>query len=185
MVWGAPVAPHSLRQILWCVVSSLMEPCRYDMGCWRPLCPYGHSGRRAVRWAALWSFLAMQEEGDENLEDIKERVHEHIVEQTVDVPVPRVTTKIQEVVEDIPQERIWCACSRSRKSRRKSLVPQIDDFLMPRGAMTSPWKSRSIRRPRTPSSHRLYTSTSLSICLWCCGDRFLVFRRRTNRRATR
>ena len=44
-VWRALVALHSLRQILWCVVSSLMEPCRYDMECWRPLCPYGHSGR--------------------------------------------------------------------------------------------------------------------------------------------
>ena len=90
--WFGEVAPHSLRQILWCVDSSLMEPCRYDMGCWRPLCPYGHSWRRAVRWAALWSFLAMQEEGDENLEEIKERVHEHIVEQTVDVPVPQIAT---------------------------------------------------------------------------------------------
>ena len=82
-----------LRQILWCVVSSLMEPCRYDMGCWRPLCPYGHSGRRAVRWAALWSFFAMQEEGDENFEGIKERFHERNEEQTVDVLVPQIATK--------------------------------------------------------------------------------------------
>ena len=120
MVWRAPVAPHSLRQILWCVDSSLMKPCRYDMGCWRRLCPYGHSGRRAVRWAALWSFLAMQEGGDENLEGIKERVHEHIVEQTVDVQVPQIATKIPEVVETFPRNASG-ACSRSRKSGRKSL----------------------------------------------------------------
>ena len=70
-----------------------MEPCRFDTGCWRPLCPYGHSGRRAARWAALWAFLAMQEEeevfeGPENIP--KKGIHERIVEQTVDVPVPHV-----------------------------------------------------------------------------------------------
>ena len=33
VVWRARVPPHSLRQILWCADSSLMEPCRHDMGC--------------------------------------------------------------------------------------------------------------------------------------------------------
>ena len=29
-----------------------MASCRFGDGCWRPLCPYGHSGpRRAARWA--------------------------------------------------------------------------------------------------------------------------------------
>ena len=54
--------PTLCVKILWCVVTSLMEPCRYDMGCWRPLCPYGHSGRRAATWAALWRFLADMED---------------------------------------------------------------------------------------------------------------------------
>ena len=41
------------------------EPCRIDTGCWRPLCPCGHSGRGgAARWAALWSLLAKQEVED-------------------------------------------------------------------------------------------------------------------------
>ena len=38
-------------------------PCRYDMGCWRPLCTFRHSGpSRAARWAAVWGLLAKMEE---------------------------------------------------------------------------------------------------------------------------
>ena len=64
-------------------LSMTMEPCRFGGGCWRPPSPYGHSGRRAARWAALWTFLACQE--DENLEEIKailgEGIPDRIVEQ--------------------------------------------------------------------------------------------------------
>ena len=108
---------------------------------------------RAVRWAALWSFLAMQEEGDENLEGIKERVHEHIVEQTVDVPVPQIATKILEVVETIPQERIWCMFEEPQvpaKIVEVIKVPQIDDFLMPRDATISPPDSYGIEDYGSP-----------------------------------
>ena len=65
-----------------------MDACRDGSGCWRPLCPYGHSGGRAARWAALRHFLATQEEAGENLEEIKviseERTPEDTVEQTVE-----------------------------------------------------------------------------------------------------
>ena len=57
-----------------------MDARGYGSGCWRPLCPYGHSGGRAARWAAIWSLL------EENVEVIKvipgECIPEHIVEQT-------------------------------------------------------------------------------------------------------
>ena len=36
--------------------------CRFDDGCWRPLCPYRHSGRgRAAMWARVWLTLAAVE----------------------------------------------------------------------------------------------------------------------------
>ena len=76
-----------------------MEPCRFGAGCWRPLCPYGHSGRgRAARWAAVWTLLASQEE---NLEVIKV-IPERFAEQNADVPVPPVVA----VVEITPEEHI-------------------------------------------------------------------------------
>ena len=80
---------------------ALMEPCRFDTGCWRPLCPYGHSGRgRAARWAALWSLLALQEKEDD-LEAVKV-IPERFVEQNADVLVPPVVAE----VEIIPKEHI-------------------------------------------------------------------------------
>ena len=83
-----------------------MEPCRFDTGCWRPLFPYGHSGRgRAARWAALWSLLAKQEVEDD-LEVVKvipvEAGSERFVEQNADVPVPPVVA----VVEITPAEHL-------------------------------------------------------------------------------
>ena len=95
-----------------------IEPCRYDMGCWRPLCPYGHSGRsRAARWAALWSLLAEQEAQAEDVpvpqivEDAvtiipKEHISERIIEQVHDVPVPQIQELILDVAEIPPQTRI-------------------------------------------------------------------------------
>ena len=68
--------------------SLVMEPCRFDMGCWRPLCPFGHSGRRAARWAALWSHLAMEEK-----------------DQIVDVPEPQI---MEDILNEItPRKHIW------------------------------------------------------------------------------
>ena len=71
------------------------EPCRFDTGCWRPLC-----------WAALWSLLAKQEEEEDDLEVVKvipaEDGSEHFVEQNADVPVPSVVA----VVEITPEEHI-------------------------------------------------------------------------------
>ena len=86
-----------------------MEPCRFDMGCWRPLCPYGHSGRgRAARWAALWSLLAKQEEEDDfgvvkaiPAEDGSER----FVEQDADVSVPPVAAVVEITLEEHISER--------------------------------------------------------------------------------
>ena len=66
------------------------EPSRFGGGCWRPLCPFRHSGAsRAARWAAVWALLA---------------AHERIDEQIVDMPVPQIAVKIPEVVETIRQE---------------------------------------------------------------------------------
>ena len=88
------------------VVDISMEPCRFDTGCWRPVCPYGHSGRgRAARWAALWSLLAKQEVEDD-LEVVKvipvEAGSERFAEQNAGVPVPPVVVE----VEIIPKEHI-------------------------------------------------------------------------------
>ena len=82
------------------------EPCRFDTGCWRPLCPYGQCGRgRAARWAALWSLLAKQEVEDD-LEVVKvilaEDGPERFVAQDADVPVPPVVAE----VEITPKEHI-------------------------------------------------------------------------------
>ena len=76
--------------------SSSTHSCFCDVclsgGCWRPLCPCGHSGRRAAKWAAIWNLLAFQEE--DVLEVIKdsrvERISERSMEQIVDVPVPQI-----------------------------------------------------------------------------------------------
>ena len=101
---------------LWCVVSSLMELCRYDMGCWRPLCPYGHSGRRAARWSALWALLAEQEAQivDEPVPQIMEtllipqmQAQNRMAEHIVDVPVLRaeigeVIQLTAEQIDDLP-----------------------------------------------------------------------------------
>ena len=79
-----------------------MEPCRYDMACWRPLCPFRHSGRRAARWIAVWRLLEKQEE----------ELHERIVEQNVDMPVPQITVPVPfqeetvEVIKLFPADRI-------------------------------------------------------------------------------
>ena len=71
-----------------------MEPCRYDMGCWRPLCPFRHSGRaRAARWAVVWALIAQQE-------------------QSAELPVPLVVEEILEVAEHIHQERIFLVTDR-------------------------------------------------------------------------
>ena len=83
-----------------------MEPCRFDMGFLAPIVPVQAQWARPCRpLAALWSFLAMQEEDQivdlpvpqvmeeilEWLENIPtERNHERIMEQTADVPVPHV-----------------------------------------------------------------------------------------------
>ena len=39
-----------------------MAPCRFDEGCWRPLCPCRHSGKgRAAMWTRVWLTLAAVE----------------------------------------------------------------------------------------------------------------------------
>ena len=114
--FGEHVLHPTLRQILWCVDSSLMEPCRYDMGCWRPLCPYRHSGRRASRWAALWSHLTEEEDQivdvpvPQIMEDAAEIIPKaHISErkfiEAFDVPAPQIQEEIVEVSQFPPQER--------------------------------------------------------------------------------
>ena len=85
-----------------------------------------------------------------------------------------------------------CRCLRSRqKSCRWSRpaakilevieVPQIDDFPMPRDATISPPDADGIEdygSPDQSGDRTRPTSTSLSICQWCCGDGSLVFRLR-------
>ena len=61
------------------------------MGCWRPLCPFRHSGRRAARWIAVWRLLEKQED----------ELHERIVEQNVDMPVPQITVPVLPFQEEI------------------------------------------------------------------------------------
>ena len=84
-----------------------MEPCRFDMGCWSPICPFRHSGRRAARWIAVWRLLEEEEEEEE-----EEYSPERIVEQNVDVPVPQITVpvpfqeEIVKVIKSFPAERI-------------------------------------------------------------------------------
>ena len=94
--------PLQTSLVFSCLSMSMvsMETCRFDTGCWRPLCPYGHSGRgRAARWAALWSLLAKQEVEDDFevvvsvppvVAVVKITPAKHILErmQIVDVPVP-------------------------------------------------------------------------------------------------
>ena len=122
-------------------LSAQMEPCRFDMGCWRPLCPYGHSWRRAARWAALWSFLAMEEDAN---------IHERIVEQTASVSVPQINEEIVESVQTIPrvipQERIWCIFEAEEYREvvkvtppelgSEHIVEKIDDLSVPREGKT-------------------------------------------------
>jgi len=93
------------------------------MACWRPLCPFRHSGAsRAAKWAAVWTLLARQEGQEESLEVIKV-IPEPIVKQTVDVPVPQIIAPVSfeqtvdvpvpqtleevvKAVKSVPQERI-------------------------------------------------------------------------------
>ena len=83
------------------VSSLVLLSASLNVDCWRPLCPYGHSGRgRAARWVALWSLLAKQDEEDD-LEVVKV-ILVRFVEQNADVPVPPVTA----VVEISPEEHI-------------------------------------------------------------------------------
>ena len=68
--------------------STAAEPCRFGE-CWRPLCPFRHSGAsRAARWAAgglCWP-------------------HTSASTSRAYVPVPQIAAKIPEVVETIPKE---------------------------------------------------------------------------------
>ena len=95
-----------------------MEPCRFDMRCWRPLCPFRHSVRRAARWIAVWRLPGEQED----------ELHERIVEQNVDMPVPEITVpvpfqkEIVEVVKFFPAERI---SERTIEQVVDASVPQI------------------------------------------------------------
>ena len=42
-----------------------MASCRFGSGCWRPLCPYGHSGpSRAARCAGVWGTMAALNQGE-------------------------------------------------------------------------------------------------------------------------
>ena len=98
------------------------EPCRFDTGCWRPLCPHGHSGHgRAARWAALWSLLAKQEEDDVEVVKVipAEDGSERVMEQNADVPVQPVVA----VVEITPEEHI---------SERAQIVEIVDVPVPPR-----------------------------------------------------
>ena len=41
-----PLSSSTSHVLLRQLSSLVMDPCRFDMGCWRPLCPF----RRAARW---------------------------------------------------------------------------------------------------------------------------------------
>ena len=43
--------------------TGLCEPCRFADNCWRPLCPFTHTGNgRSKKWAAIWNLLAELED---------------------------------------------------------------------------------------------------------------------------
>ena len=62
-----------------------MEPCRFDMACWRPLCPSRHSGAsREARWATqeghqvvTWNLEVVK---DSPVEPIPDRIGEQTIE---------------------------------------------------------------------------------------------------------
>ena len=88
------------------------------MGCWRPLCPFRHSGRRAARWIAVWRLLEKQEE----------ELHERIVEQNVDMPVPQITVPVpfqEEIVEVIKLFAAERISERTIEQVVDASVPQI------------------------------------------------------------
>ena len=66
-----------------------MEPCRFDMGCWRPLFPFRQSGTgRAARWAAMWQDLADMEDkasSRPSSRSASRTVFEHVKEDTLEV----------------------------------------------------------------------------------------------------
>ena len=95
--------------------------CRFDDGCWRPLCPYRHSGRgRAAMWARVWLTLAageteqlapqgmeepaMRQETVEEMGEMREIV---VVSDAVEsiFPRERVQQRTPEQTEDMPQFR--------------------------------------------------------------------------------
>ena len=104
-----------------------MEPCRFGTGCWRPLCPFGHSGRgRAARWTALWSLLAKQEAEDEVI------LEEHISERTqiVDIPVPldRPGDKARRLPTDTIHRQGYCrhACCDTATDSVTAAQPSVE-----------------------------------------------------------
>ena len=143
---GATVKTHQvLQQVFRAFVLSVfamvsngadtceVARCRFDDDCWRPLCPYRHSGRgRAAMWARVWLTLAAAEterlasqestwrqepEGEAEVPKIiivscavrgtkvdLDGKGLQVDEQIVNVPVPQIAVKIPEVVETIRQE---------------------------------------------------------------------------------
>ena len=95
---------------------------------WAPSC----------QWAAVWSYLAMKEDD--------ERLHERIMEQTTEVPVPQIFEEIVDSVQAIPrvvpQERTWCIFEAEEyrevvkvtppELRSGRIVEKIDDLTVPR-----------------------------------------------------
>ena len=111
-------ALSSLVLFLKHVSLAVMEPCRYDVECWRPLCPFRHSGRaRAARWAAVWALLAQHEQSAETVkltpqvqvqDRSAERIQERTLEETADVHVPTEIVKLttEEPTQNCAVERI-------------------------------------------------------------------------------
>ena len=128
------------------------------IGCWRPLCFHGHSGRRVARWAAL---ADMEDEASSrsSSRSTSRIVSDH---RNDDLPVPQVMEEILEVCENIHQEPI-----------SERVNEQIIDVP---GTIAQP--GDQARRVPAEFIHDLSTS------VWWCSSRSLILRRRTNHRST-
>ena len=88
-----------------------VSPCRYGAGCWRPLCPYRHSGGgRAAMWARVWkTIVAAEEVKDISVEKTVEGPQLPFIDKVNETPhvfLPQVRREIVEVIQPVLVERI-------------------------------------------------------------------------------
>ena len=58
--WEWSLCSQRMPTTAFAASAEVSDHCRHGSDCWRPLCPYWRSGDgRAVKWAAIWSVLAV------------------------------------------------------------------------------------------------------------------------------